>query len=390
MLKTCLLRLLTNWNINDIFSWSEVKRAQFVVLFSGFLALYMVAVIWTVIGLGFNVESLDLEVVRHTHISASIYFVISVCLFFWGYALKETSPNTQCNFVFLCLTVYSMGNVIALYYAGVFSIVGGVAMAGGSVVGLLLFNWRPVLISFFIAISASLVIFAMSVANIIPYAALVHSDSPLLIDYSWFLIVSALVTPQVISILYIAFVSVKAWHLRESMVFHLSQTDELTQLSNRRVFIETLNQSIQLAKSSLHPLSLLLLDLDNFKGINDEYGHQIGDKAIKIVAQLMRESFRIEDCLARYGGEEFCIILNNTKASIALEKAEILRKKIDYQSIKEAPKLNLSASIGLLTWIPKTNSNMNSDKLLEAVDKALYQAKASGRNCIRIATLKPE
>lgn len=382
-----LQRLLSNWNINDIFSWSEVKRAQFIVLFSGLLAPYTVAVIWTVIGLGFDVESLNLEVIQYMYIPAIAYLSISLCLFFWGYFLKEASPKIQLSFVFLCLILYSIGNVIALYYSGVFSIVGGVAMAGGSVVGLLLFDWRPVLLTFFLAILASIALFIMHVLKLIPYAALVNSESPLLVDYTWFIIVSALVTPQVISILYIAFVSVKAWRLREKTVFHLSQTDELTQLSNRRVLMQELNKNIESAKNSSQPLSLLILDLDHFKSINDKHGHQIGDIVIKTVAHLMRESFYTRACLARYGGEEFCIILENTSAKMAFEKAEALRRKIEQHKIAQIPDMSLSASIGLFTWVVENNSHASTDQLLEAADRALYQAKADGRNCVRVGTL---
>lgn len=387
MFKKCISELIANWNINDIFSWSEVKRAQFIVLFSGLLAPYTVAVIWTVIGLGFDVKSLNLEVIQQMYIPAIGYLSASLCLFFLGYFFKDTSPKMQLSFVFLCLMLYSIGNVIALYYSGVFSIVGGVAMAGGSVVGLLLFDWRPVLLTFFLAILASIALFIMSVLKLIPYAALVNSESPLLVNYAWFIIVSALVTPQVISILYIAFVSVKAWRLREETIFHLSQTDELTQLSNRRVLIEMLNKNIKSAKKSLQPLSLLILDLDYFKNINDKHGHQVGDIAIKAVAQLMRESFYKESCLARYGGEEFCIILENTPSEIAFEKAEALRRRIELYKITQVPDMSLSASIGLFTWEVRNNAKTSFDQLLEAADRALYQAKADGRNCVRVGEL---
>lgn len=388
MLKATLSKILSNWNINHIFEWSEIKRGQFVVLFSGFLALYMVLLLQTVIALGLNLTSLNMEVVKHTQISATFYVSIALVLFVSGFFIEQASIKVQGTFVFLCLMVYSLGNVVALYYVGVLSIVGGVAMAGGPVAGLLLFHWRIVVSTFALAILASIALFILSILGILPYAALVKSDSPLLFDYVWFSIVTALVVPQVISILYIAFVSVKAWHLREKLVRGLSQTDELTQLSNRRVFMETLYKAINSAKEKQQPLSLLMLDLDHFKVINDNHGHQIGDQAIQATAKLMKENFRAEDCLARYGGEEFCVILANTQASIALDKAERLRKNIDEHTIDSAPMLSLSASIGLLTWNPETCPvPVDSNLLLEVTDNALYQAKKDGRNCVRIGSL---
>ncbi len=391
MLKANLLKLFHAWNMSNIFEWTEVKRAQFVVLFSGFLSIYMLTILWLVVCFDFNVDGLNLDAFRQAHTSAAIYVSLSVMLFIVGFYLTDASHVTQGAFVFLGMMIYSLGNVIALYYVGVFSIVGGVALSGGPVVGLLLFNWRTVLLSFFFALFVSLGMVGLSLSGRLPYAALANSDSPLLFDYSWFMIVSALVIPQVVSILYIAYVSVKSWHLRESMVCYLSQTDELTQLSNRRVFMEKLLESIAVAKKQQMPLSLLMMDLDYFKKINDEHGHQVGDKAIQITAKIMQETFRNSDNLARYGGEEFCITLANTSLEVALDKAEELRKKIDAYQDEMLPLLNLSASIGLFTWNPRTCPvEMDSNLLLKTADDALYQAKADGRNCVRVGRLNSE
>lgn len=388
MLKNKLLGLFSNWHVLHIFEWTEVKRAQFVVFFSGFLAVYMVAILWTVILCDFNAESLNMDVVKQTHIFAISYVGVAGVLFVAGFFLEDAPHLLQGAFVFLSMMVYSLGNVIALYYVGVFSIVGGVALSGGPVVGLLLFNWRAVLASFFLAVGISLGLVFLSLAEHLPYAALIYSESPLLFDYSWFMIVSALVVPQVISLLYIAYVSVRSWHLRESMVCYLSKTDELTKLSNRRVFMECLLDSIALAKKHQQPLTLLMVDLDYFKAINDEYGHQMGDVAIQATAKIMQESFRINDCLARYGGEEFCVILANTPLDIATEKAENLRQKINAYQDANNPEINLSASIGLFTWDPKTSHvPVDSNILLKVTDDALYQAKDDGRNCVRVGKL---
>lgn len=388
MLKAKVSNIISSWNISHIFEWPEVKRAQFVVFFSGILALYMVLLLQIVIGLGLDITSLNMEEVKNTLIIATFYVSTALALFIYGFFIKQESKKIKSIFIFLSLMTYSLGNIIALYYVGVFSIVGGVAMSGGPVAGLLLFHWRTVLITFTLAILASIALFVLSMLGVLPYAALVNSNSPLMFDYVWFSMVTALVVPQVISILYIAFVSVKAWHLRENIILDLSKTDELTQLNNRRVFMETLYQTIDSTRESQQPLSLLMLDLDHFKAINDEYGHQIGDQVIQAAAKIMRKNFKYHGCLARYGGEEFCAILENTPANVALEKAEQLRKRIDEYTVASAPMLNLSASIGLLTWNPKTCPvPVDSNLLLEVTDNALYQAKKDGRNCVRIGSL---
>ncbi|MGS2722395.1 sensor domain-containing diguanylate cyclase [Porticoccus sp. GXU_MW_L64] len=154
----------------------------------------------------------------------------------------------------------------------------------------------------------------------------------------------------------------------------LSLSDELTGLRNRRAFEQELKREFAIYKRYEAPLSVLLLDLDNFKNINDNYGHQIGDKALKTVAQLMLPVVRDSDLLARYGGEEFAVLLPNTTRAAACQAAERIRRAV---SSNYCCPQELTVSIGVASAEPTTQ---NMAQLVKQADDALYRAKNEGRN----------
>lgn len=162
----------------------------------------------------------------------------------------------------------------------------------------------------------------------------------------------------------------------------LTITDALTGIYNRQYFDQALDVQWDLASRSQSNLSILFLDLDFFKKINDEYGHLIGDKALCHAANLFKETTkRKSDMIARYGGEEFAIILASTPHKDAMNLAETIRKKLETcPLILGEREIKMTVSIGVNTTIP---SNLQSStSFLDDADKALYQAKHSGRNKI--------
>ncbi len=157
----------------------------------------------------------------------------------------------------------------------------------------------------------------------------------------------------------------------------LSTTDELTGAYNRRAFNEYLGANIGRAKRYKALLSICLLDIDNFKNINDSYGHDVGDLALKALVRIVKESIRQEDIVARWGGEEFTILLPETGKDAALQLAERLRKNI---AVNDFPKVGrITVSIGLA----ELQVDDTSDTLVKRADLALYQAKDSGRNIVK-------
>lgn len=163
-----------------------------------------------------------------------------------------------------------------------------------------------------------------------------------------------------------------------------ANTDHLTQLFNRRYFIAHAEKEFSRAKRYDHPLSLVSLDIDHFKQVNDQYGHPAGDEVLMTLAKRLTPILRNEDIFARIGGEEFSILLPETPINVALTVAERIRKLIENtHMIGEFPgEINITISLGVTCLSSKDNS---FDQLFKRADKALYQAKETGRN--KVATV---
>lgn len=163
----------------------------------------------------------------------------------------------------------------------------------------------------------------------------------------------------------------------------LASLDGLTQIANRRIFDEKLENEWLRARRNKQPLSLILCDIDFFKRYNDHYGHQMGDDCLKVVAASINKCVhRPADLVARYGGEEFGIILPDTDSNGACILAEIIRKAVHDTNIehKRSEACNfVTLSLGVATTFPSSDKS-NTDELLKSADKSLYGAKESGRN----------
>ncbi|MFL6214474.1 MAG: diguanylate cyclase [Blastocatellia bacterium] len=158
-----------------------------------------------------------------------------------------------------------------------------------------------------------------------------------------------------------------------------AMTDSLTGLYNYRYFQERLDREIKAADRNNESLSLILLDLDHLKRINDTHGHRAGDAALRHVASILQATVRDIDVCARYGGEEFVIILPKCSRDAAFQVAERVREAI---ALKTAPRVGVvTASIGLATYPAPAKTK---EELIEMADRAMYQAKEAGRNRVRI------
>lgn len=170
-----------------------------------------------------------------------------------------------------------------------------------------------------------------------------------------------------------------------SLLNHLEQLafiDPLTGTYNRRYFLEKGYAAFSEYSSLQNPLSLIMMDLDFFKDVNDSLGHAAGDEVLKSVAQVVQRTLRGTDLLARYGGEEFIILLQGAGRALAVRFAERLRRKIRSTRFYYRENLiRLTVSLGVVT---KTDAATTLEEALELVDKALYQAKNSGRDRVEV------
>ena len=163
-------------------------------------------------------------------------------------------------------------------------------------------------------------------------------------------------------------------------LFERASNDSLTGLSNRRVFEERIYGMIESAKRHHHPLSMISMDLDKFKAINDNLGHQAGDEVLKSVAQVLKGAVRSTDLLIRMGGDEFLLILDNTDLKSARILAERLCVAVDELNIWANDKTKLGVSIGLT----QLKEDESLKPWLERTDDILYHAKDEGRSRVAV------
>jgi diguanylate cyclase (GGDEF)-like protein len=163
-------------------------------------------------------------------------------------------------------------------------------------------------------------------------------------------------------------------------IYRLTTVDGLTQVFNRRYFLEQLDREVSRAKRYRRELSLILFDIDHFKVINDTYGHLAGDYVLKQLATVIKGKIRREDLLARYGGEEFVIVLPEIDGPNAIAFAEKIRKLVEKAPFKfEDTKIAVTVSIGVCTCTDQDDAAA----LIKRADEKLYDAKGAGRNCVR-------
>lgn len=162
----------------------------------------------------------------------------------------------------------------------------------------------------------------------------------------------------------------------------VSSLDPLTGTLNRRAFMQLWRRERGRALRNKTPLSLIIIDLDHFKQINDRYGHHFGDEVLRHTAKIMQHHTRDTDMLARFGGEEFVLLLPDTDLQAALEVAEKLRTILEQYTIKPDTQqsITITFSAGLAQWQPEESF----DGLYKKADTALYRAKQAGRNRVKV------
>ena len=167
----------------------------------------------------------------------------------------------------------------------------------------------------------------------------------------------------------------------ERRILELANTDSLTCLLNRRAFMERMEQEMSRAQREKKPISLILVDIDHFKNVNDTYGHQVGDLALQRFSGELTASARPYDFLGRYGGEEFVVCLPGADGLRAASVAERMRRQIENMEIMlpdNSGSIRITASFG--TASISVESGRNVDLLIKSADDALYRAKEKGRN----------
>lgn len=160
----------------------------------------------------------------------------------------------------------------------------------------------------------------------------------------------------------------------EKKLITISETDPLTGIANRRAFMEKIEDVVKINQKFNYPLSVILFDIDNFKKVNDTYGHDVGDYVLKEITKIVSNHLRKTDFFVRWGGEEFIILSENTKLEDAIQLAERLRRNVENYEFEKVGHITISLSVA------KFKSDENIDSFLKRLDELLYKAKKKGKN----------
>jgi diguanylate cyclase (GGDEF)-like protein len=177
---------------------------------------------------------------------------------------------------------------------------------------------------------------------------------------------------------------VRQWQDREDRLKELSNTDYLTNVRNRRSFMESAEIEFCRARRYGKPLAIVMVDVDHFKRVNDDHGHGIGDQTLQLVAKILAAEVRRHDVIARYGGEEFAFLLAETNQEQARVMAERCRERIEAaQLLVKGTVVRVTASAGIAAYPHEGVTRI--EQLIDLADAALYRAKGGGRNRVSIA-----
>jgi len=282
-----------------------------------------------------------------------------------------------------CLPYLSVGIlVISLcrdaYVVGVLSPATMITYMSLVTVGLVLFNRQIV---YWALMPATLFLFGcgyFSLQGQVRYGPLFHLHSLPYQNMFWVLTMLYFIVPILITCLILFEILLSQWRHREKLIQHLSQIDPLTNALNRR----SINCCLEkLERKQSKSYALVLIDLDHFKRINDQYGHDKGDETLIQVSKVLSQIVRESDVVGRFGGEEFILILNQSSLEQAQIIAERCRQAIQkiHLSSDSGETISVTASFG----IALSNDLLNPKQLLSQADKALYAAKACGRNQVK-------
>jgi diguanylate cyclase (GGDEF)-like protein len=365
-------------HLDNVLDWSPVRKANLVlmVLLPIFLQ-YLLFHLYQIFDPNFYINYSVL--IKMTPIQAMLV-VICIAMIMASRRLDAYAWAQQLVPVVYIL-FYAFSLLYLAYMTGLWSIAVGLVLAGAPLFGFILFTRRLI----YLALGTSLLLLlGMSILialNILPYAPLFQSGFWVDPEAKPFLFICMLFfsAPHLISIILLSDLLLIHWRKREEVIHRISLTDSLTNLANRRSITNTLQIALQYARTTSQPTSVILVDLDHFKRINDHFGHLLGDEALRKASDALKQGLRKDDHLGRYGGEEFLLVLSNTVQHEAVMIAERCRKLLEQTLLWSdgGERIVLTASFGVYCTL---RGEENLEEVVRQVDRCLYAAKENGRN----------
>ena len=361
-----------------IMNWDTLKKCILILVLG--CCVNLIWLVWETFVL-FNSEYwhvVNVQLLRHKLVINSIFFITLLGLIYPCYALQKQAW-VQRFLPYIAIGILIISLCYNGYMIGVFSPVTMVVYICLIAVGLVLFE-RKIVYAMLIPATGFLTFSGyLSFIDVIPYAPIFQIDGQLFLNGFWLLSMLYFVIPILITCLILFEILLSQWRHRERLIQHLSQIDPLTNTFNRRHISQSLEYLHQ--QDPQNPYAVILLDLDHFKSINDQFGHHMGDTVLIAVSQKLGLHLRESDVVGRFGGEEFILILKQSSALKARQIAERCRAAIEDLVIQneDGRAIRITASFGIALATDK----LKPQQLLDQADKALYAAKASGRNQIK-------
>ncbi len=310
-----------------------------------------------------------------------IFLVISITMILLRHRLDRSAlAQTIVPYVYTQFYLFSL--MFLGYLIGYMAFVTGIVIAATPLLCMLLFNNAVTITLIVTGVSTYVIVTGLYILGIIPNAPLfifsAHPDSHEKLFMA--VVMLSLAVPYLIAFMLGAGLLIRYWQSREDRVRRAGLTDSLTDMANRRAINDHLDFLLR-ERTEAIPISVIMLDIDYFKSVNDTYGHAMGDLVLRRVGDSLKAALRGHDQVGRFGGEEFLIVLPNTALDIALQIAERCRIQIEqtvilspeYKAIRVTASFGVHCSLELEEDLPR---------ILHAADIQLYRAKESGRNRI--------
>lgn len=310
--------------------------------------------------------------------------VAALLLFGVGAWLRKRRPGLM-SFQYLTVQFFALSMIYFGYEIGTQGFVNGVVLLGAPMIGLIMLDRGAVLLGF---VSALVVMVSCAFAGALgylPYAPVlmpaVNNGSSLF----WLLSTYYFTASYVVMIIVLTDQMLASWREREVAMRLLSRTDGLTGLHNRRHILELLEIEVGRCRRQGLVLTVVMMDLDNFKLINDRFGHLTGDRVLRTVATMLLATLRQHDAAGRYGGEEFLMLLTDTDMAGATRLTERCCDALAAVAMTadNGQALTVSGSFGVACT--EQYPEYDASLLIRQADLALYRAKAAGRNRVEVA-----
>jgi diguanylate cyclase (GGDEF)-like protein len=311
------------------------------------------------------------------------FIALGMMILLVGLYLRQKKSDSII-FQTIALHFFALSLVAMSYSIGTASFCAGLVLLGAPVFGFILLDRKAV---WGATITALLVLVGLSYVTaygLLPYAPVMVAPTDQVSHVFWMNSVFFFAAPFFITIILMADQMLMWWRERESKIRHMSRTDALTSIHNRFSILNILDVEVARATQLREPLSVVILDLDHFKKVNDQWGHPTGDLVLKTAAQVLRQNIRECDSLGRYGGEEFIIIIPNADQAEAQKIIERCRIALAQTNILSESQvlINVTASFGVVNVTHSIEQMIEPYTLIKTADEALYIAKHNGRNRI--------